>query len=181
MTLKYRVVERFRGKYAVEDMCAVFEVSRSGYYAWRKRKQQTPKDKWLVELIIECQQKCKYFTNLDTEDWNAPEGRMALYNLVASSFTHGALTNEIFVKSWWTVDEIYDGLYKAIQARVERTNSLSYKIGKSFESILGDEDIVKKIAENRKITEKPIDMMKVLEDKEKESKEKTPLNMFAKK
>ncbi len=59
MKLKYRVIERFRGKYSIEAMCKVFEVSRSGYYNWRKRQGQTPKDQWLVDLIIECQQKCK--------------------------------------------------------------------------------------------------------------------------
>lgn len=60
MTLKYRVIERFRGKYDIEDMCKVFQVSRSGYYSWRNRQQQTPKDQWLIDLIMECQQKCNY-------------------------------------------------------------------------------------------------------------------------
>ena len=59
MKLKYRVIERFRDKYSIEAMCKVFEVSRSGYYDWRKRQDRTPKDQWLVDLIIECQQKCK--------------------------------------------------------------------------------------------------------------------------
>lgn len=60
MKLKYRVIERFRGKYDIGDMCQVFQVSRSGYYAWRKRQQQTPKEQWLIDLIMECQQKCNY-------------------------------------------------------------------------------------------------------------------------
>lgn len=59
MKLKYRVIERFRGKYSIEEMCKVFEVSRSGYYDWRNRQEHTPKDQWLVDLIVECQQKCK--------------------------------------------------------------------------------------------------------------------------
>ena len=59
MKLKYRVIERFRGKYSVEAMCKVFEVSRSGYYAWRKRQGKEAKDQWLVDLIIECQQHSK--------------------------------------------------------------------------------------------------------------------------
>ena len=58
MKLKYRVIERFRMKYAVKDMCGVFGVSRSGYYAWRKQQERTPKDQWLADLIVECQQKC---------------------------------------------------------------------------------------------------------------------------
>ena len=41
--MKYRVIERFRGKYSIEAMCEVFEVSRSGYYAWRRRQQKEAK------------------------------------------------------------------------------------------------------------------------------------------
>lgn len=59
MKLKYRVIERFRGKYSIEAMCEVFEVSRSGYYAWRKRQERTAKDQWLADLIVECQKKCR--------------------------------------------------------------------------------------------------------------------------
>lgn len=44
MKLKYRVMERFRGKYSVEAMCRSFEVSRSGYYAWRGRQTKEAKD-----------------------------------------------------------------------------------------------------------------------------------------
>ena len=59
MKLKYRVIERFRGKYSVEAMCKLFEVSRSGYYSWRKRQGKEAKDQWLVDLIVECQQHSK--------------------------------------------------------------------------------------------------------------------------
>jgi len=57
--LKYRVIERFRGQYSIQAMCDVFEVSRSGYYAWRKRQEKTPKDQWLVDLVAECQKHSK--------------------------------------------------------------------------------------------------------------------------
>lgn len=57
--LKYRVIERFRGKYSVEAMCGVFEVSRSGYYAWRNRQGRVAKDQWLINLITDYQQRCK--------------------------------------------------------------------------------------------------------------------------
>ena len=59
MKLKYRVIERFRNQYSIEAMCTVFEVSRSGYYAWRKRQEKEAKDQWLVDLIVECQRLCK--------------------------------------------------------------------------------------------------------------------------
>ena len=59
MKLKYRVIERFRGTYSIEDMCKVFEVSRSGYYAWWNRQEKTSKDQWLIDLVVECQKHSK--------------------------------------------------------------------------------------------------------------------------
>ena len=59
MKLKYRVIERFRGKYSIEDMCKVFGVSRSGYYDWRNRQEQPNKDQWLIDLITQAQIKSK--------------------------------------------------------------------------------------------------------------------------
>ena len=59
MKLKYRIIERFRGKYSIEAMCHLFEVSRSGYYAWRNQQDKEAKDQWLIDLIIDCQQHCK--------------------------------------------------------------------------------------------------------------------------
>ena len=56
--MKYRVIERFRGTYPIKAMREVFEVSRSGYYAWHKVQKKMPKDQWLVDLIVECQQQC---------------------------------------------------------------------------------------------------------------------------
>lgn len=58
MKLKYRVIERFRRTYLVKAMCEVFEFSRSGYYSWRKSQKKLPKDQWLVDLIVLCQQQC---------------------------------------------------------------------------------------------------------------------------
>ena len=58
MRLKYRVIERFRGIYPIEAMCEVFEVSRSGYYAWRRAQKKMPREQWLIDLIVQCQQQC---------------------------------------------------------------------------------------------------------------------------
>lgn len=57
--MKYRVIERFCHKYSVTAMCDLFEVSRSGYYDWRKRQGKEAKDQWLIDLIIDCQRRCK--------------------------------------------------------------------------------------------------------------------------
>jgi transposase InsO family protein len=60
VTLKYRVIERFRGKYSIVAMCKIFEVHRSGYYAWRKKLNKEDKDQRLMSLILECQQRVNY-------------------------------------------------------------------------------------------------------------------------
>lgn len=57
--MKYRVVYRFRGKYPVQQMCELFQVSRSGYYAWASRFGREDPDKNLAELISVCQEKSR--------------------------------------------------------------------------------------------------------------------------
>ena len=58
MRTKYKVIERFKVKYPIIEMCKFFEVSKSGYYAWRKPKPD--KDSWLKSEIFQCQQKSRY-------------------------------------------------------------------------------------------------------------------------
>ena len=41
----------FRGTYPIKAMREVFEVSRSGYYAWHKVQKKMPKDQWLVDPV----------------------------------------------------------------------------------------------------------------------------------
>ena len=36
--MKYGFVARMNAQYAVERLCQTLSVSRSGYYAWKKRK-----------------------------------------------------------------------------------------------------------------------------------------------
>lgn len=57
-TVKYHVTYRHREKYAISEMCRIFEVSRSGYYDFVKRMAVPAKDLLLAEKIEECQQKC---------------------------------------------------------------------------------------------------------------------------
>lgn len=51
---KYRVIERFKNKYPIWKMCELFEVSRSGFYKWRKRAASQQRSE-LDQIIIECQ------------------------------------------------------------------------------------------------------------------------------
>lgn len=51
--IKYRVIYKNRGKYAISIMCSFFEVSRSGYYDFVKRIDEPDRDEPLKALIEE--------------------------------------------------------------------------------------------------------------------------------
>lgn len=53
MSLKYRVIERFKDVYPIAAMCEFFEVPRSSYYAWRKKQEQPERDADMEETIRE--------------------------------------------------------------------------------------------------------------------------------
>ena len=54
---KYAVIYCHRKEYPVSIMCEFFEVSRSGYYDFLKRKDKPEQDAQLAERIRECQDK----------------------------------------------------------------------------------------------------------------------------
>ncbi len=59
-TVKFAAIDSIKEKYGVSYLCEYFGVSRSGYYAWRKRKARPNWDETLAELIRQCQQKTNY-------------------------------------------------------------------------------------------------------------------------
>ena len=59
MRAKYRVIERFKNRYSIQKMCELFEVSRSGFYKWRKRVLQPQHRSELDQIIIECQEQTR--------------------------------------------------------------------------------------------------------------------------
>jgi len=54
----YRVIERFANKYPITAMAKFYQVSTSGFYAWKNRKKED-KDIELLNMIKECQEKNK--------------------------------------------------------------------------------------------------------------------------
>ena len=56
--IKYLAIYSHKGKYSIKEMCAFFEVSRSGYYDYIKKMDIPDKDEELAQEIAECQQRC---------------------------------------------------------------------------------------------------------------------------
>ena len=57
-SVKYMVIFRHKDKFSISEMCRIFSVSRSGYYAYVARMDIPAKDLSLAEKIKECQDKC---------------------------------------------------------------------------------------------------------------------------
>lgn len=53
--IKFATIERHQDKYPVTIMCSFFQVSRSGYYAYRRRAESRAEDS-LVQLIRQCRE-----------------------------------------------------------------------------------------------------------------------------
>ena len=58
--VKYGIIQRYASKYPVVSMCRFFDVSRSGYYSFRKRSKQSNRESLLVEQIQACRDNGKY-------------------------------------------------------------------------------------------------------------------------
>lgn len=56
---KYSIICQNSNRYEVKAMCIFFRVSRSGYYAYLKRKDTVDRDKPLAMLIADCQAKAR--------------------------------------------------------------------------------------------------------------------------
>ena len=125
-------------------------------------------------LIVE------YYTNIDTSDWDTEEGHANLFDYMTRygdelmSRYEKMCENEEFKHDIEIVDSIYSDMSLALSFKYRHTSSLSYKIGKAFESVLNDQDIVKTLAQSREVSEKMIDMLGVFNtnnsDKEKTEK-----------
>lgn len=126
-------------------------------------------DQTRMFLIVE------YYTNIDTSEWNTEDGHAALFDYMTRygdelmSRYEKMCENEAFKHDIAIVDSIYSHMYSSLAFKHEHTSTLSYKIGKAFESVLNDQDIVKTLAQSREVSEKMIDMLGVFNS----SKEKT--------
>ena len=55
--VRFRIIHRFRDRYPLGELCALLEVSRSGYYKWTARQGRPDRDEPIAELIKECHEK----------------------------------------------------------------------------------------------------------------------------
>jgi len=57
--VKYATIYRHKDKYSIQAMCKFFDVSRSGYYDFLKRRDKPDRDEPLAKEILQCQEDCR--------------------------------------------------------------------------------------------------------------------------
>ena len=107
-------------------------------------------DKFMMEQFLIL----KHISNIDTSDWDTPDGRKKLADFMQKHDVD-------LYEDYYELSRVYALYYEAVKAKHEHTHSLAYRFVKAFESVLGDGDIVKNLAESREITEKLIDMLAI--------------------
>ena len=118
------------------------------------------------------------YTDIDVSNYDTPEGRYELYDILDST---GALEriHDIIDYDLDKVDEIYDAIVHGVKLTYERSHSLSHQIKQTLGSILGNEDIADTFAKALDVNAGLIDMMGAMK-REKENKPSTELTLFAK-
>lgn len=108
----------------------------------------------------------EYYTNIDTSDWTSEDGQAELYDYMTSDKNRypKMCDDSVFISDIMDVEDIFQRMFDAVASKHERISSLSYKIGKAFESVLADGDIVKHIAESREVSEKMVEMLGVFKE-----------------
>ena len=59
-SVKSAAIESVGNQYGITYLCEYFGVSRSGYYAWKKRQERPDRDGILGKLVRECQESTNY-------------------------------------------------------------------------------------------------------------------------
>lgn len=99
-----------------------------------------------------------HYTDLDLAEYDHPEGRYMVYDAVASYDLWPEIMR-IVEDDMNDLDGIVARLRRSAKNRFERQHSLEYRIGRTFETLLGTEDLTKTIARAEGLNSKLIDML----------------------
>lgn len=103
-----------------------------------------------------------HYTDLDTSAFDTAEGRQELFDIIA---THGLWESimEIVEDDLEDVDCISARLEISARRNFEHEHSLHFQVLKTFQSLLGTEDVTETIAKAEGLNSKLIDMLGALQ------------------
>lgn len=105
-----------------------------------------------------------YYTDLDLADYDTQEGRQLIYDVLASNKLWDKILG-IVSEDMQVVTSICMQLEQASRRNFERKQSMDYKLGKVFESLLGTENLVETIAKAEGLNSKLIDLLGAMQTK----------------
>ena len=103
-----------------------------------------------------------HYTDLDTSAFDTTEGRQELFDIIA---THGLWEGimEVVEDDLEDVDCISARLETSARRSFEHEHSLHFQVLKTFQSLLGTEDVTETIAKAEGLNSKLIDMLGALQ------------------
>lgn len=103
-----------------------------------------------------------HYTDLDTSAFDTAEGRQELFDIIA---THGLWEGimEVVEDDLEDVDCISARLETSARRSFEHEHSLHFQVLKTFQSLLGTEDVTETIAKAEGLNSKLIDMLGALQ------------------
>lgn len=103
-----------------------------------------------------------HYTDLDTSEYDTGEGRQTLYDIIA---THDMWDDILGIveADMADVDNICMRLESSARRSFEHSHSLQFQVLKTFQSILGAEDVTETIAKAEALNSKLIDMLGALQ------------------
>jgi len=103
-----------------------------------------------------------HYTDLDTSAFDTTEGRQELFDIIA---THGLWEGimEVVEDDLEDVDCISARLETSARRSFEHEHSLHFQVLKTFQSLLGTEDVTETIAKAEGLNSKLIDMLGTLQ------------------
>lgn len=103
-----------------------------------------------------------HYTDLDTASYDTVDGRQTLYDIIA---THGLWPEimSVIEDDLEDVDSITMRLEHSARRNFEQAHSLQYQVLKTFQSLLGTEDVTETIAKAEGLNGKLIDMLGALQ------------------
>ena len=103
-----------------------------------------------------------HYTDLDTSAFDTVEGRQELFDIIA---THGLWEGimEVVEDDLEDVDCISAHLETSARRNFEHEHSLQFQVLKTFQSLLGTEDVTETIAKAEGLNSKLIDMLGALQ------------------
>lgn len=99
-----------------------------------------------------------HYTDLDTTQFDTGEGRQTLYDILA---THDMWADIMGIvdEDIADVDNICMRLESSARRNFEYTHSLQFQVLKTFQSLLGTEDVTETIAKAESLNSRLIDML----------------------